>query len=207
MGMSGKFIAFEGIDGAGKSTLIKSINEKYLAEGIATHLTAEPTKNYIGTYIREILTGKREGDEKTIASLFLADRIDHITHSEYGILHILEKGIHVLCDRYYLSSYAYHVPYVSMDWVIAANSICAAICRPDMTFYIDIPVEESMKRLSAGRASLERFENVGRITQVRSNYEEAIARVGHEENIIRIDGRRPSEEIANEIYEIIMAKS
>jgi dTMP kinase len=196
----GKFIAFEGIDGAGKSTLIKLLNEKFKSLGFETHLTAQPTKNYIGTAIRDILTGVREGDERTIAALFLADRIDHITHREYGIMQFLEKGIYVLCDRYYLSSYAYHVPYVTMNWVIEANSICANLCKPDYTFYIDISVEVSMQRLTQGRASLERFENIERITQVKSNYEEAIRRVSKDENIIRIDGNRSIEEIIEDIY-------
>jgi dTMP kinase len=196
----GKFIAFEGIDGAGKSTLIKLINEKYKSLGIKTYLTAQPTKNYIGTSIRNILTGIKEGDERTIAALFLADRIDHITHSEYGIMQFIDKGFYVLCDRYYLSSYAYHVPYVTMDWVIEANSICANLCRPDYTFYIDISVEVSMQRLTQGRATLERFENIDRITQVKSNYEEAIRRVSKDENIIRIDGNRSIDEIIEDIY-------
>lgn len=73
---------------------------------------------------------------KTIAALFLADRLDHLTHSSYGILPFLQGGTHVICDRYYLSSYAYHVPYVSLDWVIRANALCAELKRPDITFLL-----------------------------------------------------------------------
>lgn len=199
----GKFIALEGIDGAGKSTLIKALSKKFDESGLAYHATAEPTKNHIGKTIRAILTGEMEGDEKTIAALFLADRLDHLTHSEYGILKHLESGTHVICDRYYLSSYAYHVPHVSLDWVIAANAICADLKRPDITFFIDIPVEESMRRLSASRDQLDRFENEARISQVRANYFNAIARVKKDENIVFIDGCRPSSEIAEKLWEEI----
>ncbi|MBK8701120.1 MAG: dTMP kinase [Saprospiraceae bacterium] len=197
-----RFIVFEGIDGAGKSTLIKALNEKMEALGLTVHMTAEPTKYRIGRIVRSILTGESEGDEKTIAALFLADRVDHLTHPEYGMLQKLEEGTHVLCDRYYLSSYAYHVPHVTMDWVIAANSICADLKRPDLTFFIDISVEESLRRLVNSRASLERFENEERITMVRNNYFEAIDRVGQDENIIVIDGARPFETVFAEIWSI-----
>jgi dTMP kinase len=201
--MPAKFIVFEGIDGAGKSTLIKMLNDRMIDQGMKTHLTAEPTKNYIGKHIREILTGQREGHEKTIASLFLADRVDHLAHSEYGIIQYLDKDVNVLCDRYYLSSYAYHVPHVTLSWVIDANSICADLRRPDYTFFIDISVEESLRRLTASRAQLERFETLERITQVRANYMAAIDRVKQDENIVIIDGARQIDEVLEDIWKYL----
>jgi dTMP kinase len=202
----GKFYAFEGIDGAGKSSIIKAIAAKMAHKNFAYYITAEPTTNHIGTIIREILLGKREGHEQTIASLFLADRVDHLTNSEYGINGKLAQGLQVLCDRYYLSSYAYHVPHVTLEWVIAANSICAAHHRPDITFYIDITVEESLRRLTASRAVLDRFENEQRITSVRNNYFAAIDKVKHEENIIIINGMQPLSNVIDEVWMQIKEK-
>ncbi|HRG20086.1 MAG TPA: dTMP kinase [Saprospiraceae bacterium] len=199
----GKFIALEGIDGAGKSTLVMALVKKMEEAGLPCHATAEPTKNHIGKTIRAILGGEIEGDEKTIAALFLADRLDHLTHSSYGILSLLQGGSHVICDRYYLSSYAYHVPYVSLDWVISANALCAELKRPDITFFIDIPVEVSMKRLSASRNQLDRFENEARISQVRSNYFAAMEKVKEEENIIIIDGCKSPDEVVELLWEKI----
>jgi dTMP kinase len=196
----GFFIALEGIDGAGKTSLIKLLNEKISGLGITTHITAEPTKNYIGKHIREILLGEREGDEKTIAALFLADRIDHLTNPTYGMMGQLGKGETVISDRYYLSSYAYHVPHVSLDWVIAANSICAALRRPDLTFFIDISVEESLRRLTASRDQLDKYENERRITEVRQNYYAAIEKVKSEENIIIIDGHRAPSAVFDDVW-------
>lgn len=196
----GFFIAFEGIDGAGKSSLIKMLNEKICGLGIIAHVTAEPTKNYIGRHIREILSGEREGDEKTIAALFLADRIDHLTNPTYGMMGQLSKGETVISDRYYLSSYAYHVPHVSLDWVIEANSICADLRRPDITFFIDISVEESLRRLTASRDKLDKFENERRITEVRQNYYAAIEKVKTEENIVIIDGQRAPSAVFEEVW-------
>ncbi len=198
---SGKFFALEGIDGAGKSTLIKALEKKMTDHGKPCHVTAEPTKNHIGKTIRAILTGEMEGDEKTIAALFLADRIDHLTHKEYGMLQYINNGVNVISDRYYLSSYAYHVPHVSLDWVIEANSICAALKRPDITFFIDITVEESLRRLSFGRQQLDRFENENRISTVRKNYMQAIDRVKDQENIIIINGYQTMEQLAEEVWQ------
>ncbi len=196
----GLFIAFEGIDGAGKSSLIKMLGEKFLTSNFQPYITAEPTKNYIGLHIREILMGEREGDEKTIASLFLADRIDHLTNSQYGILSKLEAGEIVLCDRYYLSSYAYHVPHVTLEWVIEANSICANLRRPDITFFIDISVKESLQRLNSGRTTLDKFENETRISEVRQNYFAAIDIVKSKENIVMIDGEKNQLEVLEVVW-------
>ncbi len=197
---TGKFFALEGIDGAGKSTLIRALTKKMEEAGLPYHTTAEPTKNHIGKTIRSILSGEIEGDEKTIAALFLADRIDHLTNSTYGILSKLMEGTHVICDRYYLSSYAYHVPHVSLDWVINANSICAELKRPDLTFFIDISVEESLRRLRSSRNQLDRFENEDRIKQVRENYFAAMDKVGNDERIIKIDGTMPSSDICDIVW-------
>ena len=197
----GKFFALEGIDGAGKSTLIKGLEQRMKEKGLPCHTTAEPTKNHIGRIIRSILSGDQEGDEKTIAALFLADRMDHLTHPEYGMLQYLSNGVHVITDRYYLSSYAYHVPHVSLDWVVAANSVCAQLKRPDITFFIDIPVEVSLARLSAGRQQLDRFENEVRIRTVRDNYWNAIRKVEQEENILIIDGCQSPEVISGEVWQ------
>jgi dTMP kinase len=202
----GLFIAFEGIDGAGKSSLINKIGSELDRLEKLHHITAEPTKNYIGKHVREILTGQREGDEKTIAALFLADRIDHLTHPEYGMLARLDANEIVLCDRYYLSSYAYHVPHVTLDWVIEANSICANLRRPDITFFIDISVDESLKRLTSSRANLDKYENRAKITQVKENYLNAIDKVSEVENIVIIDGERSPEIVFSEVFNIIEEK-
>lgn len=197
---SAKFIAFEGIDGAGKSSLIKVLHKKLSELNIHTHITAEPTNNHIGKIIRQIFSREIEGDEKTIAALFLADRIEHLTHSKHGILQYLRDNIHVISDRYYLSSYAYHVPHVSLDWVIEANSICANLKRPDITFFIDISVEESLKRITSSRKDLEIYETKERITQVRNNYFDAIERVKKDENIIIINGERNIHDVSEDIW-------
>jgi dTMP kinase len=65
------FIAFEGIDGSGKSTQAKLLAEKMSTRNLKTHLTFEPTNSDIGKMIREIFAGKREGDQKSLRHYFV----------------------------------------------------------------------------------------------------------------------------------------
>lgn len=195
-----KFIVFEGIDGSGKSTLSSLLAGKMQQMGAQVYRTFEPTDSPIGSVIKNILNKRILSDDKTIGALFLADRLDHIQNPVSGMLHYLEKGTHVISDRYYYSSYAYHVPMLSMDWVIAANKVCADILRPDVVFFIDISPKESMRRLSASRPFLDLFETEEKQQKVYDNYKEAIRREGHKDNLIVIDGERPVAAIFDEIW-------
>lgn len=199
----GKFIVFEGIDGSGKSTQVKLLTERLKEEQQAVYQTFEPTNSPIGSLIRNMLYGRIQGDEKTMAALYLADRLDHIQNDTNGMLKYLEAGNHVVSDRYYFSSYAYHVPYVSMDWVVDANSECAELLRPDLILFIDISTEMSLDRLQKGRAVLDKYENFERISRVRKNYYEAIERFGNKENIVIIDGERGLEDVAENIWKVV----
>jgi len=195
-----KFIVFEGIDGSGKSTISNLLFEKLRLQKEEVYKTFEPTDSPIGSVIKNILNKRIISDDKTIGALFLADRLDHIQNPVSGMLQYLEQGKHVISDRYYYSSYAYHVPMLDMDWVIAANKVCADLLRPDIVFYIDISAEESMKRLSASRAFLDLFETQEKMEQVILNYKEAIQKEGKNDNVVIIDGQRSVEEIFDEVW-------
>src|SRR5262245_51231307 len=99
------FIAFEGIDGSGKSTQVKLLSEKLKNEGHKVYSTYEPTDSPIGSVIRNIFKHRIEADEKTIAGLFVADRLDHLLNKTNGVLKKIEEGYTVITDRYYFSSY------------------------------------------------------------------------------------------------------
>lgn len=196
----GKFIVFEGIDGSGKSTISNLLFERFNSKLGNIHRTSEPTDSPIGSVIRNILNKRIVSDEKTIGALFLADRLDHIQNPVTGILNYLEKGINVISDRYYYSSYAYHVPALSLDWLIDANKICADLLRPDIVFYLDISVEESMNRLGKSRQFHDLFETKEKIEQVTKNYKEAIKREGKKDHVVMIDGHGSVEEIIDEVW-------
>jgi dTMP kinase len=194
------FIALEGIDGCGKSTQAKLLAEHFKNEGHSVYVTAEPTDSRIGSTIRDIFRHKMEADHKTIAALYVADRLHHLLNKENGILKKLEEGYTVITDRYYFSSYAYQGLHVPMDWVMQANSLSAELLRPDLNIYIDITPEVSMKRLNKSRDIIELYESVDNLRMVREKYFEAFDLMKLQENIFITDGDRQPEVIAADIW-------
>ena len=122
MATKGKFIVFEGCDGSGKSTQLKLLASYLESKGEEVYLTREPTDSPFGSLIHSCLTGRIVTDEHTIAALFAADRLDHIHNALNGILRKLEEGVTVLCDRFYLSSFAYNGGFAPLEWVISLNT-------------------------------------------------------------------------------------
>jgi dTMP kinase len=203
MNQKGLFIAFEGIDGSGKSTQVKLLTQYLTSKGHKVYATFEPTDSPIGKIIRDIFNHRMEGDQKVIAALFAADRLNHLLHSEDGVIKKLNEGFTVITDRYYLSSYAYHSVHVDMDWVIQLNAQSAALLRPDLNIYIEMEPQISMNRLTAGRTHIEMYETLDNLVKVRDQYEIAMELVKNEEKIARIDGNRSPEIIAVEIQQLL----
>ncbi len=193
------FIVFEGIDGSGKSTQAKLLAARLTAAGYKVYLTFEPTDSEIGKLIRKIFSGERPADEHVIAALFAADRLDHILNTTNGIKKKLEEGYIVICDRYYLSSYAYHSVHVDMDWVIQLNSVSAQQLKPDFCFFIDVDVETSMQRIADNRTTIEPYETSDNLRKVRENYFKAIEKSHSNENIIIVNGKQELGIITDEI--------
>src|SRR6187455_3052621 len=189
------FIAFEGIDGCGKSTQVKLLTESLKNAGHRVYSTYEPTDSPIGSVIRNIFKHRIEADHRTIAGLFVADRLDHLLNKTNGILKKIEEGFTVVTDRYYFSSYAYHGTHMSLDWVIEANSLCADLLRPDLTIFIDVPPEVCMKRLKEDRDMMELYETLDNLNKVREKYFESFEKLSGEEAIFIINGDRPLEAI------------
>lgn len=197
----GIFIAFEGIDGSGKSTQIQMLTDKIMKKGIRCYQTCEPSSGPIGSLTRQILTGRIKTDNRVIAAMFAADRLDHLLNEVDGIVKKIEEGIAVVTDRYYFSSYAYHSVDVPMDWVIKTNEESAKILRPDVTIFIDIDADTAMERITKNRFHTELFEKKSRLEKVRNNYLKAFDLLKEEEKVIIVDGTRTPEEIAEEIWE------
>ena len=201
------FIAFEGIDGSGKTTQAKRLADRLTLEGTTIHLTAEPTKRTIGKMIREIFSGAAKADERVIAGLFVADRLDHILNDQDGMLNLLRSGTTVISDRYYLSSYAYHGVHTDMDWVIASNAMAAKLLRPDLNIFIDVSPEIAMERIASGRTGTELYETLDNLKAVRQKYFEAFEKVRGEEKIEIINGDRPHDEVSADILALVSTLS
>lgn len=197
------FIAIEGIDGSGKSTQAKNIAKRLEAEGHKVYLTFEPTDMRIGKMIRSILGGKEKADEKVIAALFAADRLDHILHETQGILKKLAEGYIVITDRYYFSSYAYHGAHLDMDWVIASNQMAAKILKPTVNIFVDVSPEVAMQRINANRETVEIYETLDNLKAVQSQYVRAFEKLQQEEHIVKVNGDETPENVTEALWDVI----
>ena len=170
---NGLFLVFEGTDGAGTTTQTKLLKNILIKKGYRVLLTSEPSTEFIGTTIRQILNGRitsknsEEIEPKTIALLFAADRLDH---SQNVIIPALKKGYIVISDRYKLSSFVYQGKFTEDEsWVELINKYAL---EPDMTFFIDINGEKAFERISRNRPSLDIFEKKEFVIDVANRYRE-----------------------------------
>ena len=199
----GRFIALEGIDGAGKSTQLKRLSQRLSALGVRCYETREPTDSPIGSLVHQIMTGRIEADNRVIASLCAADRVDHLLNRTDGIAQKLDDGITVLTDRYCFSSYAYQGVDMDLDWVIEANRLSAEIVRPTLTVFLDIPVSTALERLARGRFHAELFEKEERLRRVREKYFEAFERLRDEERVVVVDADADEDEVSGRIWHAV----
>ena len=194
------FIVFEGIDGAGTTTQAKLLKAWLAKKGFNVHLTAEPSDNFIGNTIRQILrkriipsqdSFKNEIDHKTIALLFAADRLDHIQNE---IAPLLKNSYIVIYDRYTISSIVYQGKFTHDDaWVENINKYALI---PDITFFIDVDGEIAFNRISKRELALEIFEKKNRLVDLSNKYKKVVK---NQKNIITIDGTLPIKDISDMI--------
>lgn len=204
MAYPGKFLVFEGIDGSGKSTHIRRIHQRLLDEGIEAEATFEPSDGPVGSMIRQMLGGKIKTDQRTIAALFAADRTDHLLKAADGIQALMAQGRVVLCDRYYFSNYAYNSLTMDMEWVITLNALNAGILRPTATLFIDVDPDICLERIRAGRESLDMYEKIDTLKQVRQNYLAAFERFKDSETVVMIDGNGTRDQVEERIWQQVI---
>lgn len=198
--LNGKFFAFEGVDGSGKTTQIRLLAERLRRMTFSVYETREPTDSPIGSLIRQMMTGRIKSDDKTIAALFVADRLDHLQNNVNGLLAKLQAGAVVLSDRYYFSSYAYHGLHIPMEWVVHANSLCADLLRPSVTVFLDVPPQRCAERLSKSRWHLELYEGVDVLLKVRAMYFEAFNVLKDQEHVLVLDADADPETVAERVW-------
>lgn len=195
----GRFIVIEGIDGAGKTTQIELLANRLREQGRVVHVTAEPTASVSGGLLRDALGGIANRTACEMAALFVLDRIFHNVNPN-GINAMLEKGIDVICDRYYYSSLAYQGSETDFEWVKSMNLDCPEIRTPDLCIFLDLSPEESLKRISKGRTSTELYERLDTLVSVRNRFFEVFELLRDRDNIKVIDTTGDGiEEVAKKI--------
>jgi dTMP kinase len=188
--MSGRFIAFEGGEGSGKST-----QAARLAAARGALLTHEPGGTPPGRVIRSLLLDPsvEELDARAEALLLAADRAQHVSAV---IRPALEAGREVVSDRYAGSSLAYQgygrgLSLAELRWLSdwASNGLW-----PDLVILLEVPVEEASARLRAGGATLDRLEAAGAEfhSRVAAGFRELARK---EPSWVVIDGRGSVDEV------------
>ncbi len=168
----GKFITVEGLEGAGKSTNLKVV-EEYLAENhISLVSTREPGGTLYGEKMRELLLAHFDEQLEANAELLLifAARAQHLAQK---IIPALERGDWVLSDRFTDATYAYQGAGrdLGVDKVALLEDFVQGELRPDLTLILDLPIEVGMQRVDA-RGERDRFESEQRqfFEKVRAAY-------------------------------------
>jgi dTMP kinase len=157
---SGKFITFEGGDGAGKSTQIKRLAAAIEKTGLTVTVTREPGGSRGAETIRAMLLDPdAEWDPPTEALLHFAARADHYTTK---IAPALKEGVWVLCDRFADSTRAYQGYGLGLDMgaIETLYEIALDDFVPDLTIILDIPVETGVERMIERGADPDRYEKM-----------------------------------------------
>ncbi|MEJ1958358.1 MAG: dTMP kinase [Nitrosomonadales bacterium] len=150
-----KFITFEGVDGAGKSTHMAWFAETLRQRGLDVLVTREPGGTPLGERLREILLSQPMQAETEVLLMFAA-RFEHV---EQVIKPALQRGTWVVSDRFSDASFAYQgggrgVPLAKLEQI---EHWVHADLQPDLTLLFDIPIEVARRRLS-NNSTLDRFE-------------------------------------------------
>lgn len=165
----GRFITFEGIDGAGKTTQIDALEAWLVSTGREVVRTREPGGTPLGEKIRAMLLND-DMDVTAETLLFFASRAEHIARV---IVPALARGAWVLSDRFTDATYAYQVGGKGFDpaKVEALEALVQGRLQPFRTILFDIAPEEAARRLAKARAA-DRFEreSCDFFTRVREAY-------------------------------------
>lgn len=167
-----KFITFEGVDGAGKSTHLAWFAATLRQRGVDVVVTREPGGTPLGEQLREMLLNQPMSIG-TEAMLMFAARVEHV---EQVIKPALLAGKWVISDRFLDASFAYQGGGRGMDWDKLRQLEQWVDLKPDLTLFFDVPVEVARARLS-NNVSLDRFEQEEGefFERVRAGYHRRVA--------------------------------
>ena len=161
----GRFLVFEGLDGAGTTTQLARLSARLEEAGCTVTATREPTDGPVGRVIRQTLRAEEGAPyPATLPWMFAADRADHLART---VEPALTRGAWVLSDRYYHSSLAYQSMTLPIDEVYALNRRFRV---PDLTIFLDVSVDVAMARIEARGEAPEIFETRAHLEKVSWGY-------------------------------------
>lgn len=192
MARRGVFIVFEGIDGSGKSTHIKTLTDELRGRGFSVLTTSEPSKDRIGDFIRRYAErNDHRLTPETEALLFAADRFEHVMTV---VEPALKRGRIVISDRYLYSSLAYQgAGGLDLDWIRDMNRFAP---KPDLGILLDILPEFSLQRVERRKTV---FEVSDYLRKVRNIY----LRLVEEGELVRVDADKPRKAVQEEVFSLV----
>ena len=211
--MKGKFIVFEGIDGSGKTTQINQLSKWLISTDLIPEnnklvITREPGGTKLGKSIRSLLLDtsiEKSPDSVTELLLYAADRSQHVNEI---IRPTLDQGDWVISDRFSGSTLAYQGCGRKLDINLIKDleAIATQGIAPDITFLLDIPIEESIRRRRNRKD--DRIEKEGRefLSNVSIGFQ-ALSKDSNWKKISAIDSKEKIiSEIKSEIKKLIKNK-
>lgn len=200
--MSGIFISFEGPDGAGKTTAIKALLKKIATiTNKEVLVTREPGGSEIAEEIRQLILDPKhtEMDDWTEALLYAASRRQHLIEV---IQPALAADQIVLCDRYVDSSIAYqgNGRQLGMEKVKQLNDFAIQGQLPQLTLYLDVPVEIGLQRVKKLGAGFDRLEGqeLAFHQRVREAYLKLVEE--NEDRIALVDATQPIDDVVAKCF-------
>ncbi|MAH33346.1 dTMP kinase [archaeon] len=201
---NGIFIVLDGMDGSGKSELVKLLHNYLFSKNKKYRIltTREPTNGTYGNEIREILANEKDPKQNAdkLLDLFIKDREDHLKNI---IMPFLEKSNNseiniVLCDRYYYSTIAFQATQgLDINMLIQKNK---NFLKPNIVFIMDLNPETALERIK--HRQKEKFEQIEFMNSLRKKFLELPKLL--EDNIKIIDASKEINEVFEEIKKEII---
>ncbi len=194
--MAGRFITFEGIDGAGKSTHLDTAVAQLRTHGLEVVLTREPGGSEMAETLRQWLL-TRSMDANTELLLMFAARADHLAQV---IRPALQRGAWVVCDRFTDSTLAYQGGGRQLDerQILQLAEMVHADCRPERTYFFDLdPVTAQARREASRDADRFEAEQLAFFERVRAVYQRLAS--AEPARIMTLDSARPLAQVAAQL--------
>jgi dTMP kinase len=199
----GKFITFEGGEGAGKSTQAKRLAERLERAGIAVLVTREPGGTPVGEDVREIILKDRPTDPVTELLLFAAARAEHVTSV---IRPALDDGTWVISDRFIDSTRVYQGKLYGLEpeFISVLERYTVAPDFPDLTLILDLPASAGIERAQS-RGTLSRYdaERIETHETLRKGFLEIATE--EPERCVLIDANLPVSSVETAVWQAVSA--
>lgn len=203
---SGKYFAFEGIDGSGKTTQVQKLAEYFKQQGKELLITKEPTHNIVGELIHKVIYKEISMPSMALQHLFAADRSLHL---EEEVIPALKSGKVVISDRSLWSAVAYGISDLNLqdnekERLLVAHNVLAlygGYLIPDKTFVIDVAYTTAIERVEKRGEGQTLYEKAEILSRVQKEYEWLANKFSDVLKII--DGTKDIENVYNAIIKNI----